>query len=310
MSTPPGGQFGYSGAPASVPSCYRHADRPTGLRCSRCDRPACPECLREASVGYHCVDCVAQANRGVRQPRTIAGARVDRKPVVLYFLIAINVLVYAITAIQSGSLTPNANSRLYDLAIEWPPAVFGGAWWTVVSAGFLHVSIVHIAVNMLSLWFIGRDLERVLGHVRFTALYLVSLLGGGVGVLLFADPNTPVAGASGAIFGLMGGILVVLLRVRANVGQVIGVIAINLALSISIPGISLLGHLGGLVIGALLTAALLYAPDGPRKQYWQAGAVLVAVVVLVSLVVIRDAQYSYVVCQYAPHVACGPLPLK
>jgi membrane associated rhomboid family serine protease len=309
MSTPPGGTFGAPGAPAAVPTCYRHADRPTGLSCSRCGRPACPECLREASVGYQCLDCVAQGRRTVRAPRTIAGARADRQPVVLYVLIALNVLFYAITVIQTGSPNPNANSRVWQLLVEWPPAVYSGSWWTVVTGGFLHVSILHIALNMLSLWFVGRDLERVLGHLRFTAVYLVSLLGGGVAVLLFSDQNTPTAGASGAIFGLMGGVLVVLLRVKANVGQVIGIIAINLAFSVATPGISLAGHLGGLAVGALITAALLYAPDGPRKAYWQSGAVVVAVLVLVSVVWLKDAQNADVLCTYTPNLKCPHLPL-
>jgi membrane associated rhomboid family serine protease len=270
------------GAPdpsGGVPVCYRHADRPTGLRCSRCERPACPECLHEASVGYQCQECVRAGSKQVRRPTTIAGARPNAAPVVVYVLIALNVLVYLITAIQSHAVNPDANvSRIYELGAEWPPAVAGGAWWQLITAGFLHESPLHIGLNMISLYVIGRDVERILGRVRFTALYLVSLFGGGVSVLLFA-PNSATVGASGAVFGLMGGVLVILVRLRANLTQVIVVIVVNLVISVTIPNISLTGHLGGLVIGALLTAALVYAPS-PRRTLWQAGAVLVAVVVL------------------------------
>jgi membrane associated rhomboid family serine protease len=146
-------------------------------------------------------------------------------------------------------------------------------------------------MNMLSLWWIGKDLERILGRVRFTAVYLVSLFGGGVSVLCFADPQTPVAGASGAVFGLLGGVLVVVLKLKLNPGSVIATIAINLVLSVAIPGISLLGHLGGLVVGALVTAAILYAPELNRNR-WQAGAIVASVVVLAGLVFLRDAQLT------------------
>jgi membrane associated rhomboid family serine protease len=269
--------------------CFRHADRPTGLRCSRCDRPACPECLREASVGYQCVECVADAARTHRpfRQRTIAGAPLADKPVVVPALIVINLLIYAFTAYQARDIGDVTGAQLFQQWAERPVLVGHGAWWQPITAGFLHVTPVHILMNMLSLWWIGKDLERILGRIRFTAVYLVSLFGGGVSVLLFADPQQPVAGASGAVFGLLGGVLVVVLKLKLNPGSVIATIAINLVISVAIPGISLLGHVGGLVVGALVTAAILYAPEVNRK-YWQAGAVAVAVLALAGMVLLRD----------------------
>ncbi len=289
-SGPPAGQFG---GQVELPACFRHADRPTGLRCSRCDRPACPECLREASVGYQCVECVSDGARTARpfRQRTVAGAELTDKPIVVPVLIAVNVLVYAITAIQAGGIGDVGSSPLFQQWAEFPIAVAHGSWWQLITAGFLHVTPIHIVMNMLSLWWIGKDLERILGRVRFTAVYLVSLLGGGVSVLVFASPDSSVAGASGAVFGLLGGVLVVVLKLKLNPGAVIATIAINLVLSVAIPGISVLGHVGGLVVGALMTAAIIYAPAKNRNN-WQFGAVAVAVVALIGLVLLRDTQLA------------------
>jgi membrane associated rhomboid family serine protease len=289
-SGPPHGPHpGQSGGQVELPACFRHADRPTGLRCSRCDRPACPECLREASVGYQCVECVndgARTQRPFRQ-RTIAGAPLADKPVVVPTLIVINLLIYAFTAYQARDIGNVTGAPLFQQWAERPVLVAHGDWWQLITSGFLHVTPVHIVMNMLSLWWIGKDLERILGRIRFTAVYLVSLFGGGVSVLLFSDAQEQVAGASGAVFGLLGGVLVVVLKLKLNPGSVIATIAINLVLSVAIPGISLLGHLGGLVVGALVTAAILYAPQVNRNR-WQLGAVLASVLVLAGMVLLRD----------------------
>lgn len=250
-----------TGPGASPPSrpgvawCARHPDRPTGLTCTRCGRPACPDCLREASVGHQCVDCVGAGTRQVRRVARSAPAR----PVVVPALVAVNVLLFAVTALQAGSVMDNANSTLFDAWALVPAAVTGGEWWRVLTAGFLHIGPLHIALNMYALWVLGRDLELVLGRARFLALYLVSLLGGSLAVLLFSPPFQPVAGASGAIFGLMSGLLLVLLRMRRPVGQVVAVIVLNLVISQLVPNLSIAGHVGGLLIGAAFTTLLLYA---------------------------------------------------
>jgi membrane associated rhomboid family serine protease len=249
------------GPPApGVAVCPRHADRATALTCTRCGRPACPECLREAAVGHQCVDCVAEGRRGVRRGRTVAGAEPVGRPVVVPALIALNVAVFAWTVVQAGSVTGNVASGLFRQWALAPLLVWEGEWWRLLGSGFLHIGPVHLLFNVWALWVLGRDLERVLGRGRFVALYLVSLLGGSAAIMVFALPTSYTAGASGAVFGLMGGLAVALRRMRVPAGQVIGLIVVNLVITFLIPGISVAGHLGGLVTGAAATAGLVYAP--------------------------------------------------
>jgi membrane associated rhomboid family serine protease len=209
--------------------------------------------------------------------------------VVVPTLVAINVAVYALTAIVAGNPMRNFQSSLFDRLQLVPVEVATGSWWQVVTSGFLHYGPLHIAMNMVALWVIGRDLELVLGRTRFTAVYLLSLLGGSASVLLFGDPYGAVAGASGAVFGLMGGVLVAVIKLKLNPSSVIGMIAINLVLSFAIPGISVLGHLGGLITGAVLTAVLLYAPRD-RRLAWQLGGGAAVLLIIVAVLAIRAAQ--------------------
>ena len=252
-------------SPGAAPTvCVRHPDRATGLSCTRCGRPACPECLREASVGYQCVDCVGEGQRGVRRGVTIAGAEPGGRPLVTPTLVALNVAVFAWTVATSGSVSRNDRAPLF---LDWalvPGAVADGEWWRLITGGFLHFGPIHLLFNMMALWVIGRDIEPALGHARFLAVYLVSLLGGSAAVMLFSPPNALVAGASGAVFGLMGALAVLLRRLKIPLGQVGGLIAVNLAITFLLPGISVAGHLGGLVVGAVATAALVYAPADRR----------------------------------------------
>lgn len=134
-------------------------------------------------------------------------------------------------------------------------------YWRLLTSGFLHLSVMHIAVNMISLYILGTMLEPILGTARFLMVYLTSLFGGSAAVALLAGENTATAGASGAIYGLMGAMLVIVLKLKARAGQVVAIIAINLFISVSVPGISLVGHLGGLLFGTLATVAVLYVPD-------------------------------------------------
>lgn len=286
---PPGtGAFGASGAGDQPQVCFRHPDRPTGLRCSRCGRSACPECLREAPVGFHCVDCLAQGQREQRQAATVAGAPLTRAtPLLTYALIGVNVLFFLVTVLDAGGqvLDNNQSGLFRDLAL-WPYGVALGDWWRLLSSGFLHFGPLHLLVNMFALYILGRDLEVLLGRWRFAAVYLVSLLGGSAAVMLFADPRSLTAGASGAIFGLMGGLVVVLLRLRRSVSAAVAIIAINVVIGLSVPGISLAGHLGGLVVGAAATAALVYAPRG-RTMVVQVSALVVLGLVTVAVIVGR-----------------------
>lgn len=267
--------------PPGVAGCVRHPDRTTRLTCARCGRPACPDCLREASVGYQCVDCVAAS-----VPRTAPRRAGGTRPVVVPALVALNVVVYALTVVQARSLLDNTDSPLFHAWALVPDAVADGEWWRLITAGFLHIGPLHIAFNMYALWVLGRDLEVVLGRARFLGLYLVSLLGGSTAVVVFADPQAYVAGASGAVFGLMSALLLVLVRLRRPYGQVVAVIVLNLVISQVVPGISIAGHVGGLVVGALAAAALIWAPARQRTPI-QIGALVGIAVVLIAVMAPR-----------------------
>ncbi|CRK53861.1 Serine peptidase (modular protein) [Rhodococcus sp. RD6.2] len=307
---------GWGGGPGEgippQPRCVRHPDRPTGLSCTRCGRPACPECLRPASVGQHCVDCVAEDNRRTAQVRTVAGAPVRSglpTPVVTYVLMAINVVVFLVTALQAQSVMDNGrgfvnpftgaavfDSELFGRWVLSPLDVANGDWMRILGSGFLHFGLLHLAVNMFALYILGRDTELVFGRSRYLCVYLISLLGGSASVMAFENGGFT-AGASGAIFGIMGAQAVILLKLRRSPAPVVGVIAINVIISVTVPGISIFGHLGGLVAGAAAAAALLYAPQWlgagqDREKAIRIGWIGLAVVALVTvgLIGLRAAQ--------------------
>ncbi|TLG17982.1 rhomboid family intramembrane serine protease [Nocardia cyriacigeorgica] len=279
-------------------TCVRHPDRVTGLACTRCGRPACPECLRPASVGQHCVDCLRADNRGAPQVRTVASAAAPRVriPYVTYALIAVNVAVFAITAAQSRSLIDNYNgSQLFLRWVMFPPAVADGDWVRVIGSGFLHYGPIHLLLNMFALYVVGRDIELVLGRSRYLAVYLVSLLGGSAAVMVFAQDNLT-AGASGAVYGLFGAITVILIRLRQNANSMFILIGINVFISFSLPGISLFGHLGGLAAGTLATLGILFLPAwlkaGSTRSAQIIGWSAVGAVTVISLAVIGVSAAS------------------
>ena len=229
-------------------TCYRHPDRETGVSCSNCGRPICPDCMTTTPVGMRCPECARQKTK----VRTMASTGAE--PVLTYILIGINVAL-AVGDLLSGGSGALAGGSLTDDGAVSRFAVDDGEWWRIVTAGFLHYGFFHLALNMFVLWFLGTELEPALGRVRFGVIYLVSLLGGSFGALLL-ESNARTAGASGAVFGLMGAAVVVMRSQGINPLQSqLGIlIVLNLVLSLR-PGISLGGHLGGFVTGIL--AALL-----------------------------------------------------
>jgi membrane associated rhomboid family serine protease len=227
------------------------------------------------------------------QPRaaTVAGAELSGRSVVVPALVAINVVIFAVTVAQSGSLADNFFAPLFQQWTLQPTAVAEGSWWRLVTSGFLHVGPIHLAFNMIALWVIGRDLEQVLGRARFMVVYLVSLLGGSLAVFLFAAELSKTAGASGAVFGLMGGLAVVLLRLRRSPRPALTIIALNVVITFVVPGLSIFGHLGGLIFGAAVTAGLVYAPRD-RRAAVQVVTVLGLLAVIVVGVAARTLQLS------------------
>ncbi|WP_329414886.1 rhomboid family intramembrane serine protease [Nocardia vinacea] len=281
-----------------APTCVRHPNRPTGLACTRCGRPACPECLRPAAVGQHCVDCVRQGQSEVRPVRTVAGAQTARTPIpyVTYALIALNTIVFAVTAGQSKSLVENTgHSALYIDWVLYPPAVAHGQYVRLIGSGFLHYGPIHLLLNMFALYVVGRSIEPVLGRVRYLMVYLVSLLGGSATVMVFARDSLT-AGASCAVYGLFGAITVILIRVRQNPNQMLILIGINVFISFSLPGISLAGHLGGLAAGTLAALGILFLPEWLRAKSQESARLIgwaaVAAVAVAALAVIVAAAIS------------------
>ncbi|MEU4669755.1 rhomboid family intramembrane serine protease [Amycolatopsis sp. NPDC023774] len=229
--------------------------------------------------------------------RTIAGARPTNSTVVTTTLLTVNVLIYLITVIQAKSLFDNGDAPIQQLGELWTiPTLGGGEWWRIFTSGFLHYGPLHIAVNMFSLWMLGRALEQVFGKARFLAIYFVSMFGASTAVLLFDVPNRPSAGASGALFGLMGAYAVIIVKLKLNPTGLIVNLAINAFITFSIPGISILAHVGGLVTGALVTAAVLYAPERNRAR-WQAIGIGIIVVAFIGLVLYRGAQIPSADCR-------------
>ena len=212
--------------------------------------------MRSAAVGHQCVECVEEGARTIRQPQTQFGAR-ERAgmPVITYALIAINVLMFILQKSAAG---------LQSQLTLWPPAVADGQLYRLVTSAFVHYGTTHLLLNMWALYVVGPPLEMLLGRLRFGALYALSLLGGSVLVYLLTL-NTATAGASGAVFGLFGATFVVAKRLNLDMRWVVVVIVINLVFTFVARGISWQGHVGGLVTGALVAAAYVYAPREHRN---------------------------------------------
>jgi len=260
------------------PTCPRHPDRISYVRCQRCDRPVCPECQQPAAVGVQCVDCIRGAAGHVRPTRTVLGGRARAgRPYLTMSLIGINVAVFLLEF-----LTP----LIRELLIFWP-AVGGVQPYRAITTGFLHGGVMHLALNMYALWLIGPFLEHLLGRWRYLSLYLLSLFGGTIAVVLFASPGDlswriGVVGASGAVFGLFGAVFLVLRHLGRDSTQIFAVIGLNVVFSFLVPGISWQAHLGGLLIGALL--ALIFTRLAKQHQLLGgiASVVLIAVALLVT----------------------------
>lgn len=274
------------GTPPQTPTCYRHPDRPTYVRCTRCNRFICPECMHSASVGHQCADCVGAAAQTVRPVTTTFGARQQRSgtPVVTYVLIGINLAMFVLQTASTG---------LERALALWPPAVADGDLYRLLTSAFLHFGMAHIAFNMLALYFVGPALEQALGRLRFSALYLLSALGGSVLVYVLTL-NALTAGASGAIFGLFGATFVVGRKLNMDVRGVVAIIGLNLVFTFIYPlftsqNISWQGHIGGLVTGAAVAAIYAYAPSKQRNLV-QGGATVAILVLFVALIWWRTAD--------------------
>lgn len=302
------------GTQPPVTTCYRHTKRESYVRCTRCDRYICPDCMREASVGHQCPDCVREGNRGVREARTAFGGRIATSgvPAVTYALIALNIAMYVgellhpgivdrLSALGQGLLGPDGHRYVFDGAV--PPGfqaigIAHGEWYRLITSAFLHLlpnagvfGIAHILFNMSSLWTLGRVVEAQLGRVRYLALYLLSAVGGSVMQYLIA-PGVGAVGASGAIFGLGAAYYVLSRRLHYDpLGgrQLLTGLLVWMLVSAAVT--SWQGHLGGLLAGGAVGLAFAYAPARHRTFVQAAGAVAM-LALLVVLVMVKTSQLT------------------
>ncbi|MFE5259448.1 rhomboid family intramembrane serine protease [Streptomyces coelicoflavus] len=301
---------------STATTCYRHPAVACHIRCTRCERYICPDCMREAPVGHQCPECVKEGARSVRQARTLVGGRISTTPVVTYALFALNVLAYLAELVRPGLVDRFAmvGSRLVGAdgthyagggtSLVFGPVhtegVAGGEWERMLTSAFLHQSpfegtfgILHLTMNMVVLWQLGRVVELMLGRVRFAVLYLLSALGGSVLELVLADPWQASVGASGAVFGVGAAYYVLHRRLGAERGRVNRFMAwLLLWLVVSAWFTSWQGHLGGLLVGGALALAYAYAPRGGRRVAVQAGAGAGLVVLLAVTAAVKVSELT------------------
>ncbi|MFG3238259.1 MULTISPECIES: rhomboid family intramembrane serine protease [unclassified Streptomyces] len=304
---------------AAVTTCYRHPSYETYVSCTRCERFICPDCMREAAVGHHCVECVKEGQRSVRQGRTVFGGVAPRSavPLVTYVLMGLNIAAYLGELVRPGIVDrfamlgaglngPDGSAYVYqagDLPGFDVVGLVGGEWYRLLTGAFLHLppggsslvsvpfGVLHIVFNMYALWNLGRVVEEQLGRARYLALYLLSALGGSVLVYLIA-PFDGTVGASGAIFGLGAAFYVINRRLGRDMRAVNRFMAgFLLWMVISAGFASWQGHLGGLLTGGIVTVAYAYAP-AKRRTTVQAAACVVLLAVLVLLVVLKTSALT------------------
>jgi membrane associated rhomboid family serine protease len=266
-----------------VATCYRHPDRETAVSCSMCARPICPDCMTSTPVGMRCPECANERTRVAQGP----AASLAKPPWMTYALIGLSVLGFLISVAAGSSAAFDAGGSVVRDYGLFGPAVDDGELWRLVTSGFLHAGLIHLGLNMFVLFILGRLLEPGIGPARLAGIYFVSLLGGAFGALLL-DPGEITVGASGAIFGLMSAAFVIARRRgMAELANEIGVlVVINLLFTFTIPNISIGGHVGGLIAGAL---AALAVTAGERREGPQAMSIQVGGLVLVGIASVLGA---------------------
>ncbi|MFD8010473.1 rhomboid family intramembrane serine protease [Streptomyces sp. NPDC058955] len=286
-------------AQAGLQPCYRHPGTETGIRCTRCEKPICPQCMISASVGFQCPDCVRSGSgtghaADANQPRTLAGGRVrtdDR--LVTKVLIGIIVAVYVPVLVLGDRFVDELVliGYAYNPLLGEVVGVADGEWYRLLTATVLHREPWHILFNLLGLWVIGGIVEPELGRSRYALLCLLSGLSGSVLAYAVAAPNQPSLGASGIVYGLIGAWAMLDRRLRHDMRPVVLFIAFSLVMTFTRPGISWEAHIGGLVGGALVAYAFLHAPRAHRRAV-QYGACGLLLLIDVAAVMARTAALT------------------
>jgi membrane associated rhomboid family serine protease len=261
-------------------TCAFHPDRRAGVVCQRCDKPICPSCMHQASVGFHCPDCVRQGRQKVVRGPAAFGRTPASNPVTIS-LIAVNVLVFLIQVSAGDDVAQGfnfGNKVIRDYGLFGSAISDDGEWYRIITGAFLHANLVHLLFNMYALYVLGPVVERSLGRVRFAIVYAAALMGGSLGALVMS-PDDLTVGASGAIYGLMGA-LIVLYRNRgiSLMQSGLGItLIINFVITLAVPNISLGGHVGGLAGGLATTFVIIEGARYIRNRdalLWIAGALV------------------------------------
>ena len=271
--------------------CYRHPDRPTRLRCSECDRPICVECSHDAAVGQRCPEC----SRPEGRHRVVTARQTFGAPSLAANPVTFTIIAVAVGLFVLGFLSPDLNDELIQRFASINVLIDRGEWWRVLTAAFLHGSVLHVGFNMYALYLFGPRLEREVGGTAFASLYLAAAAGGGAASTLlgpdlvstrFGLVPTVALGASGAIFGLFGAWMFVAYKLRwtpagrAMFNQLAVLLLINLALPLIVRNIDWRAHLGGLATGILV--AWLWSVLAAGKPQARRIRTIVGIVVLAA----------------------------
>jgi membrane associated rhomboid family serine protease len=278
-----GGQSGQSNR------CYRHPDRDAFVSCQRCGRPICPDCMRPAAVGFHCPEEAAAARTPA--PPTQFGGRADRSSgLITKILIGICLVAYVLEGVPGLTGTSHVNQFTLDYSLIGVDIAQKHEYWRLVTAAFLHGSVLHIAFNMYALFLLGTQLEAILGRARYLALFFACAIGGNTLSYVIHGDQAFSYGASTAIFGFFAAYYLIARRLRVNTNQILIVVGINLLITFSISGIDKWGHIGGLATGVVL--GLLYAYVPARRVAIQALGTAAVLAILIAAAVLNSQSLT------------------
>ena len=264
--------------------CYLHPERLARISCQRCDRPICPADMREASVGFQCPSCVTTGAKTQRQPKTVFGGRISANPrSVTSILIAINVIVFVAMMATGGTRGPIGQD-----GAMWAFGVANGEYWRMLTSAFLHSGLMHIAFNMFALYLFGPAIEEALGRAKYLLTYITLAVAASVWVYWLSPVNSSTVGASGVVFGLLGMVLVFMVRSKQDVSGLLVLLALNVVISLQ-GNVSWQAHLGGFMTGLVLAAVFVYAPRN-RQQLIHTLAFSGLWLVIIAATMLRTTQ--------------------
>jgi len=282
------------GAPTAPARCYRHPNREAFVSCQRCGRPICPDCMRPAAVGFHCPEEGKAAAQDRPVARTQFGGRADQASsgLVTKVLVGLCLVAYLLEGVPGLTGSGKVNRFTLDYSLIGVEIAAKHEYWRLVTAAFLHGSLLHIAFNMYALFLLGSQLEAILGRVRYLALFFACAIGGNTLSYVVHGAGTFSYGASTAIFGFFAAYYLIARRLRVNTSQILIVVGINLAITFTISNIDKWGHIGGLATGVVL--GLLYAYVPPRRAGLQALGTVAVVALLIVAAVLKSQSMTNV----------------